>query len=131
MNHRVQPFFAVLIALGAFGFIYAAVTNPGQMISRAITVIIAGVIIYFIVRSVLNRRADRDGTAFKKAAKQSRLRMKEQKAKHRAAHRGRVSHLRSVPSSSRPKPMILKKKSQTQLTVIEGKKNKKKNRALF
>ncbi|AEB24682.1 SA1362 family protein [Bacillus amyloliquefaciens] len=131
MNHRVQPFFAVLIALGAFGFIYAAVTNPGQMISRAITVIIAGVIIYFIVRSVLNRRAGRDGTAFKKAAKQSRLRMKEQKAKHRAAHRGRVSHLRSVPSSNRPKPMILKKKSQTQLTVIEGKKNKKKNRALF
>jgi hypothetical protein len=113
MNHRVQPFFAVLIALGAFGFIYAAVTNPGQMISRAITVIIAGIIIYFIVRTVLN------------------LRMKEQKAKHRAGHRGRVSHLRSVPSSSRPKPMILKKKSQTQLTVIEGKKNKKKNRALF
>lgn len=115
MNHRVQPFFAVLIALGAFGFIYAAVTNPGQMISRAITVIIAGVIIYFIVRSVLNRRAGRDGTAFKKAAKQSRLRMKEQKAKHRAAHRGRVSHLRSVPSSSRPKPMILKKKARPSL----------------
>ncbi|QKF34089.1 SA1362 family protein [Bacillus velezensis] len=131
MNHRVQPFFAVLIALGAFGFIYAAVTNPGQMISRAITVIIAGIIIYFIVRTVLNRRTGRDGTAFKKAARQSRLRMKEQKAKHRAGHRGRVSHLRSVPSSSRPKPMILKKKSQTQLTVIEGKKSKKKNRALF
>ncbi|UTX15647.1 SA1362 family protein [Bacillus velezensis] len=130
MNHRVQPFFAVLIALGAFGFIYAAVTNPGQMISRAITVIIAGIIIYFIVRTVLNRRTGRDGTAFRKAARQSRLRMKEQKAKHRAGHRGRVSHLRSVPSS-RPKPMILKKKSQTQLTVIEGKKNKKKNRALF
>ena len=69
--------FAVLIALGAFGFIYAAVTNPGQMISRAITVIIAGVIIYFIVRTVLNRRTGRDGTAFK--SRQSRLRMKEQK----------------------------------------------------
>ncbi len=80
MNHRVQPFFAVLIALGAFGFIYATVTNPGQMISRAITVIIAGIIIYFIVRTVLNRRTGRDGTAFRKAARQSRLRMKEQKS---------------------------------------------------
>lgn len=28
MNHRVQPIIAVLIALGAFGFLYVLVTNP-------------------------------------------------------------------------------------------------------
>ncbi|MCY8919285.1 SA1362 family protein [Bacillus atrophaeus] len=131
MNHRVQPIIAVIIALGAFGFLYALVTNPGEMVKMGITVILAGIIIYFIVRYVMNRSAGREGASFKKAAKQSRRRFKNQKAKHRAGHKNRVSHLRSVPSDSKPKPMILKKKSQTQLTVIEGKKNKKKNRALF
>ncbi|MBL4977128.1 SA1362 family protein [Bacillus halotolerans] len=131
MNHRVQPIIAVLIALGAFGFLYVLVTNPGEMAKMAITVILAGIIIYFIVKYVMKRNTGSEGAAFKKAAKQSRRRLKEQKAKHRAGHKGRVSHLQSVPSASKPKPMILKKKSQTQLTVIEGKKNKKKNRALF
>ncbi len=131
MNHRVQPIIAVLIALGAFGFLYVLITDPGEMAKMAVTIIVAGIIIYFIVKYVMKRNAGSEGAAFKKAAKQSRRRMKEQKAKHRAGHKGRVSHLRSVPSASKPKPMILKKKSQTQLTVIEGKKTKRKTERFF
>lgn len=55
MNHRVQPIIAVLIALGAFGFLYVLVTNPGEMAKMAVTVIVAGIIIYFIVKYVMNR----------------------------------------------------------------------------
>lgn len=46
MNHRVQPIIAVLIALGAFGFLYVLVTNPGEMAKMAVTVIVAGIIIW-------------------------------------------------------------------------------------
>ena len=49
MNHRVQPIIAVLIALGVFGFLYVPVTNPGDWSKMAVTVIVAGIIIYFIV----------------------------------------------------------------------------------
>lgn len=67
MNHRVQPIIAVLIALGAFGFLYVLVTNPGEMAKMAVTVIVAGIIIYFIVKYVMNRNAGSEGAAFKKS----------------------------------------------------------------
>lgn len=66
MNHRVQPIIAVLIALGAFGFLYVLVTNPGEMAKMAVTVIVAGIIIYFIVKYVMNRNAGAEGAPSKK-----------------------------------------------------------------
>ncbi|WOV59300.1 SA1362 family protein [Bacillus sp. KICET-3] len=123
MKQRVHPVSALVIALGILGFVYFAVTSPGQIVFAAV-----GAIIYFVVRYISNRDMGGEGAAFKKAAKQSHKRFQDHKKR---SARGRVNHLRSVPSINKTKPVLVKKKSQTQLTVIEGKKSKKKNRAFF
>ncbi|EME74830.1 hypothetical protein OZL92_03325 [Bacillus sonorensis] len=128
MKQRVHPVSALVIALGILGFVYFAVTSPGQLLQYLIVFAAVGAIIYFVVRYISNRDMGGEGAAFKKAAKQSHKRFQDHKKR---SARGRVNHLRSVPSINKTKPVLVKKKSQTQLTVIEGKKSKKKNRAFF
>ncbi|MCY7778269.1 SA1362 family protein [Bacillus haynesii] len=128
MKQRVHPVTALIIAFGIFGFVYFAVTSPGRLLQYLFVFAAVGAIIYFVIRRISNRNMGSEGAAFKKAAKQSNRRFQDHKKR---SLKGRVNHLRSVPSINKSKPVLVKKKSQTQLTVIEGKKSKKKNRAFF
>ncbi|MEH6973192.1 MULTISPECIES: SA1362 family protein [unclassified Bacillus (in: firmicutes)] len=128
MKQRVHPVSALVIALGIFGFVYFAVTSPGRLLQYLFVFAAVGAIVYLVIRHLINRDAGGEGAAFRKAAKQSNKRFQDHKKR---SVRGRVNHLRSVPSINKSKPVLVKKKSQTQLTVIEGKKSKKKNRAFF
>lgn len=128
MNRLVQSLIWVIIGLGAIGIIYSLFTSPGQF---AITLFFAAVgacILFFVLRYFLTRRIGKDGAAYKKAAKQSAKRFQDRRPKRSA--KTRHSHLRSIPNPN-AKPLVIRKKSKTRLTVIEGKKNKKKKRALF
>ncbi|MBU8788792.1 hypothetical protein KM903_20880 [Bacillus glycinifermentans] len=127
MKQRVHPVSALVIALGIFGFVYFAVTSPGRLLQYLFVFAAVGAIVYLVIRHLINRDAGGEGAAFRKAAKQSNKRFQDHKKR---SVRGRVNHLRSVPFN-KSKPVLVKKKSQTQLTVIEGKKSKKKNRAFF
>ncbi|MFN2745374.1 MULTISPECIES: SA1362 family protein [Bacillus] len=128
MKQRVHPVSALIMAFGIFGFAYFAFTSPGQLLQYLLVFAAVGAIIYFVIRRISNRAMGSEGAAFKKAAKQSNRRFQDHKKR---SSKGRVNHLRSVPSINKSKPVLVKKKSQTQLTVIEGKKSKKKNRAFF
>ncbi|WP_307891983.1 SA1362 family protein [Bacillus swezeyi] len=128
MKQRVHPVSALVIALGIFGFVYFAITSPGRLLQYLLVFAAVGAIIYFVIKRISNRDIGSEGAAFKKAAKQSNRRFQDHKKR---SLKGRVNHLRSVPSINKSKPVSVKKKSQTQLTVIEGKKSKKKNRAFF
>ena len=128
MKQRVHPVSALIIAFGIFGFVYFAVTSPGRLLQYLLVFAAVGAIIYFVIRRISNRNMGSEGAAFKKAAKQSNKRFQDHKKR---SVKGRVNHLRSVPSINKSKPLLVKKKSQTQMTLIEGKKSKKKNRAFF
>ena len=128
MKQRVHPVSALIIAFGIFGFVYFAVTSPGRLLQYLLVFAAVGAIIYFVIRRISNRNMGSEGAAFKKAAKQANKRFQDH---NKRSVKGRVNHLRSVPSINKSKPVLVKKKSQTQLTVIEGKKSKKKNRAFF
>ncbi|MCJ2147760.1 SA1362 family protein [Bacillus paralicheniformis] len=128
MKQRVHPVSALIIAFGIFGFVYFAVTSPGRLLQYLVVFAAVGAIIYFVIRRISNRDMGSEGAAFKKAAKQSNKRFQDHKKR---SVKGKVNHLRSVPTINKSKPVLVKKKSQTQLTVIEGKKSKKKNRAFF
>ncbi|MCY8068590.1 hypothetical protein MOB77_16520 [Bacillus haynesii] len=128
MKQRVHPVSALIIAFGIFGFVYFAVTSLGRLLQYLLVFAAVGAIIYFVIRRISNRTMGSEGAAFKKAAKQSNRRFQDHKKR---PLKGRVNHLKSVPSINKSKPVLVKKKSQTQLTVIEGKKSKKKNRAFF
>ncbi|MEN2448738.1 SA1362 family protein, partial [Bacillus sp. JR_15] len=104
---------------------------PGRLFTMLLSVVIIGAVMFFLFRWLMNRRTGTEGNLYRKAVKQSKRRYQQPKPKTKSQMKNRVTHLRSVPTDHKSKPVLLKKKSQTQLTVIEGKKNKKKNRALF
>ena len=83
---------------------------------------IAG-IIYLVYTRLTQGKTDRkEQRAFRKAVRQSKKRNKD-----RSTKRNNVTNMASAKSSK----IKVRKKSDVQLTVIEGKKNKKKNRASF
>lgn len=129
LSHRVvQPLIYTIIGLAALGFIWRLFTDPmGLLKYLLITAAIAALVI-FIVRKVMAKRMGKVNSAYQKAAKQS-----SKLQKKRGATRKSASHLRVIPS----KRLVPKKrplnddKKPNPFTVIEGRKGKKKNRALF
>ncbi|NPC93272.1 hypothetical protein HOO54_13775 [Bacillus sp. WMMC1349] len=128
MKQRVHPVSSLVIALGIFGFVYFAITEPGLLLQYILVTAAVGAIIYFVIKRLNSRNTGNEGAAFRKAAKQSNKRFQDHKKR---SVKSRGNHLKSVPSANKSKPGLIKKKNHTQLTVIEGKKSKKKNRALF
>ncbi len=86
--------------------------------------------IYIIYRLFFRNKIQGTDRNYDRAVKQS---MKRQKQKQRS--RVKAPHLRVVGSNPNKlktqKPALSKKNGKHNLTVIEGRKNKKRNRALF
>lgn len=116
-----------LIIFAAVGFAAYLFKEPARLLQMLLfTALIVGIflLVYrFFFRSHSERRYER-------AAKQS---LKRRKQKHRA--RVKAPHLRVVGSNpyklKKDKLHLAKKKEKHNFTVIEGRKSKKKNRALF
>ncbi|WP_305911445.1 SA1362 family protein [Guptibacillus hwajinpoensis] len=124
----VQPLIYMVIGLAALGFIWKLFTDPmGLFTQLLITAAIAALVI-FLVRKFMTKRMGKQSTSYQKAAKQSSKMQKKKSAPRRNA-----PHLRVIPSKRlMPKKRSLQDdKKQNPFTVIEGRKGKKKNRALF
>lgn len=117
------PLVGSVIVLGIIGIIGAFTSNPiGFLKSIAVFAIVA-IAIYFIFRMLTKSNSkNKDQQAFLRAAK---------KSKKRLQHKGSEPQTRSASFSSLTslKKKKAKKKSPVHLTVIDGKKGKKKNRA--
>ncbi|MDG5470778.1 SA1362 family protein [Jeotgalibacillus sp. ET6] len=125
MNARMAVFYSV-IALAIFGLAYTLITDPASLFARILTYAVIIGVIYLLYRLWTARKPGRgDQQAFKKAARQS---------KKRYGNPVSASKLKSTgkhPSSKKAIP--LKKSSVSRLdgpklTVIEGKKGKKKKK---
>ncbi|MDQ0481697.1 SA1362 family protein [Guptibacillus hwajinpoensis] len=129
MSRRVvQPLIYMVIGLAILGFIWKLFTDPmGLFTQLLITAVIAALFI-FLVRKFMTKRMGKQSTSYQKAAKQSSKMQKKKSAPRRNA-----PHLRVIPSKRlMPKKRSLQDdKKQNPFTVIEGRKGKKKNRALF
>jgi len=104
-----------VILLSVVGFLTLLFNNPGSLLrSIFISAVIIGVI-YFIARNVITTSASNRGEhrAFLKAAKTSKKRIKRKEVSMKS-------------STSRGRKF---RKEAVHLTVIEGKKGKKKSRA--
>ena len=112
-----------VIALGALGLFSELITNPlGLLMNILLIAAIAG-IIYLVYTRLTKGKTDRkEQRAFRKAVRQSKKRSKD-----RSSKKTNVTSMTTAKSHK----IKVRKKSDVQLTVIEGKKNKKKNRASF
>ncbi|WP_110927461.1 SA1362 family protein [Bacillus massiliglaciei] len=126
MNRSLSYLMFGIITLGILGITMSLVSNPiGFFRNILIGAAVIGVI-YMIYTRLTNAGPDKkEQRSFKKAARQSKKRHKSRSAKTKESN---VASFSSAKSKKRP---ISRRKSDVQLTVIEGKKNKKRNRASF
>jgi thiosulfate reductase cytochrome b subunit len=123
-RYRIHPIFYLILSIAILGFAYQLIVQPMELIKEFIIWAIVLGVIYFIYRIATRNRMNSEYSAFLKAAKKSKRRYKNRAASNplkKGKQYGKTS-----------KSAILKKKrDHSHLTVIEGKKNKKKNGTLF
>ena len=121
LKNRISTFFVVcLIALAALGIVSLLVSNPSGLLLNFAIMIATGAVIFFLVkRFYLPSPEKREQRAFVRAAKRS-LKRKQQKESGKQARKSNVSNITSIRAR--------KKQTNNHLTVIEGKKGKRKNR---
>jgi hypothetical protein len=125
LKNRISvPLVGSVIILGIIGIIGAFTQNPIGFLQRIAVIAFVGLAIYVIYRLV--RKANpqkKEQQAFIRAAKKSkkRLQSKGSELQAKSSSIGSLTSLRKIKK--------IKKKSPVHLTVIDGKKGKKKNRA--
>jgi hypothetical protein len=118
--------FMGLIILAAIGLLSKLITDPaGFFTGIAITILTGAVILIVVLRFYKPSPEKREQRAFVRAAKKSIKRHKDTTSSitGRKASKSNVKPLK--------KAKAVRSKSNLHLTVIEGKKGKKKNRASF
>lgn len=118
--------FGGVIILALIGIFEVLFNNPIRFLQGIAVVLLTGLAIYFIIRLVYKGNSQKkEQRAFLKAAKQSkkRLQRKGVNTPSKASSLGTLTTLK--------KTVKKKRNTAAHLTVIDGKKGKKKNRASF
>ncbi|WP_108670826.1 SA1362 family protein [Peribacillus acanthi] len=115
-----------LIVLGIIGIGSRLFTDPiGALKSMLIFAIVLGVVVFIVKRLTKDHPNKRDQKAYSKAVRNSKKRLKQRDSDKK------TNKVASFSLAQKAKKVKTKTKSETHLTVIEGKKGKKKNRAFF
>jgi uncharacterized membrane protein YfcA len=125
LKNRISvPLVGSVIVLGIIGIIGAFTSDPIGFLKNIVVFALIGVAMYFVFRLI--RRSNprnKEQQAFIKAAKKSKKRL-QTKGGEQSPKSTSFGSLTSLKKSKKTK-----KKSPVHLTVIDGKKGKKKNRA--
>ncbi|MBD8070415.1 SA1362 family protein [Bacillus sp. PS06] len=117
-----------IIILGIVGILYILFTDPSRLLMQLGSIVLFAGIIFLVYKFVMKRRTGgNEYSAYLRAAKRSKRRFNEQ------SHKKPISKVVDAKklSSSTKKSTQSRKGPTPHLTVIEGKKGKKKNRAFF
>ncbi|KUP06189.1 hypothetical protein Q75_09675 [Bacillus coahuilensis p1.1.43] len=105
-----------IVLFGVVGLVSTLINDPFSLFQRLLTIVVIGAIFYGIYRFYISRRSGSSANwSYRKAAKQSKRRFSASQTK---------------PKKTKKIQKPLRKRSDVKLTVIEGKKSKKNNRAL-
>ncbi|MGG0716528.1 SA1362 family protein [Robertmurraya massiliosenegalensis] len=124
-NQASFYFVAGLIVLAIIGIVSRFIASPTSFLTNIFVFLIIGFGIFFLVRRFYGAGPQkREQHAFKKAAKRSKKRLQQKDTRKPSSKTisGNVSSFKRT--STKPK-------SATHLTVIEGRKGKKKKRASY
>ncbi|WP_221565508.1 SA1362 family protein [Alkalihalobacillus sp. TS-13] len=120
----------LILGLAAFGFINTVITNPMYLVRMVLIIAAVGGIFYFLYKRFLAKRfgggGGKDVNKYKQAARYSAKKYQNQPGNV-------MKKPPKIKPSPQTKPSVSKKKKRANdhnFKVIEGKKGKKKNRAL-
>jgi ABC-type nickel/cobalt efflux system permease component RcnA len=118
-----------LFILAAIGIASSYLNNPAGFLKQIAVILVVGLVVYFVVRRFFYSNPEkREQRAFVKAAKRSKRRLHQNESAH-PFQKKTSSTITSMKKSLRPRK--IHSDQSPHLTVIEGKKGKKKNRASF
>ncbi|MFB4164586.1 SA1362 family protein [Alteribacillus sp. JSM 102045] len=120
-----NPFIIIVFGLAALGLGYQLVTDPLGLITYLVVGAAVAVGLYFLFTRVILKRMSM--SQYQSAARPKSAARNLNKKHYKAAK----SPQAKKSSKKRPSRAINKRRNDHNLTVIEGKKNRKKNRALF
>jgi hypothetical protein len=123
-NRTSSIFVGGLIILAILGIFNSISSSPINFLKGVAVFVLMSVVIYFVVRKLSNSGPQsKEQRAFLKAAKKSKKRLQQKNGVSQAKNssHGTLTTLK--------KNIKTNKKPSAHLTVIEGKKSKKKNRA--
>ena len=131
MNQKVYTsIFYGIIALALFGLFAELITHPARLLQRFLFIGLILLILYFIYRVFTSSNSQRGHQdSYRKAAKQTVKKYNTQKSSSL-----KKSMNKSKPTSrkSTSSPLLKRRtKDSSHLTVIEGEKGKKKDRASY
>ena len=112
-----------LILLAVLGVSSSMISNPAGFLRRIAVILLVGAVVYFIFQRFYRASPKKqEQRAFNRAARKSKRRFSHSDSAKGSSRKAASGSLTSI---KRPR----KKSSSTHLTVIEGKKGKKKDRA--
>ncbi|RYL92337.1 hypothetical protein EWI07_09890 [Sporolactobacillus sp. THM7-4] len=124
--------FFLIVGLGLFGLLASFLDNPTALLVQLLIVAVVAAVGLYLFRRLADGTGNRDRVRYRKAAKQSarRHRLSSFVRKSRGIN---PSKLKVISNGSRSFRGITHhpSKENKHLTVIDGKKNKKKKRVLF
>ncbi|MBO1579067.1 MULTISPECIES: SA1362 family protein [Bacillus] len=133
MNGRSFTFalFVLIIGLAIFGLVSSAITDPYGMVKNIVIMLLVVGVFYLLYKMFTSSSGSANSqNSYKRAAKQSNRKYGKQNVAPLSN-----SLLKRNASDDKVKKgnssLLKKKRKQSHLTVIEGKKNKKKDRASF
>ncbi|MEH6936283.1 SA1362 family protein [Bacillus sp. JJ664] len=131
MNQKVYTsIFYGMIALALFGLIAELINDPAKLLQRILFIGLILLVLYFIYRvftSSNSQRSQQD--SYRKAAKQTVKKYNTQKT---SSVKKSLNKSKPTSRKSTSSPLLRKRtKDSSHLTVIEGEKGKKKDRASY
>jgi biopolymer transport protein ExbB/TolQ len=123
-NRTSLLLFGGIIIFAIIGISSMFLANPAGFLQRIAVITLVGFAIYFLYRLISNSNPKKkEQRAFLKAAKQSKKRLQQKSVDShiKNTYQGTLTSIKKTA----------KKRSTSHLTVIDGKKGKKKNRASF
>lgn len=122
-RYSFHPLILCVLGLSIIGLFYRLYTEPVALLQQAFFMIIFAAIIFFVAKKFLAHKLS-SGNYYSSQPQSQKMHQKAATKSNVIPHRKK----KDVKKFSRP---LVKKRTDVTLTVIEGKKNKKKNRALF
>lgn len=123
-SNAVKYIVYALIGLAVFGLIWQAFTKPGEILKSIFLFAIVAGVIYVVYNIILNKK-NANYSSYNKAAKQANKKYGNQNMKYKGTAKKTGNSIKTKVAVS---PLKRKRKSADHLTVIEGKKGKKKDR---
>jgi hypothetical protein len=124
-RRTIHPLIWLILLFGGIGFAHKLFNQPADIVRQLLLVVFSIAVVYVIYQLLIRRRMGKEHSSYMKAVHQSK------KLHHERDKKMLPKTARAKLTKKGTRPSLQRKRTTTHLTVIEGKKGKKKNRAFF